>query len=51
MPGTLLTLGTRYAWNAFQLGPDMPGTLVKMGTRYAWNAQNFLIYNFLSIKY
>jgi len=26
MPGTLVTLGTRHAWNAFRLGLDMPGT-------------------------
>ena len=26
MRGTLVTLGTKYAWNAFQWGPDMPGT-------------------------
>ena len=26
MPGTLVTLCTKYAWNAFQWGPDMPGT-------------------------
>ena len=26
MPGTLVTLGTKYAWNAYKWGPDMPGT-------------------------
>ena len=26
MPGTLVTLGTRHAWNAFRWGLDMPGT-------------------------
>jgi len=27
MPGTLVTLGTEHAWNAFRWGLDMPGTI------------------------
>ena len=40
MPGTLVTLGTKYAWNAFQWGLDMPGTLIIKGTVHAWNISN-----------
>ena len=33
MPGTLVTLGTRHAWNAFRWGLDMPGTFENFKTR------------------
>ena len=33
MPGTLVTFGTKYAWNAFQWGSDMPGTAENLKMR------------------
>ena len=34
MPGTLVSLGTRHAWNAFRWGLDMPGTLENFEIRF-----------------
>ena len=33
MPGTLVSLGTKHAWNAFRSGLDMPGTFEKIQIR------------------
>jgi len=33
MPGTLVTLGTKHAWNTFRWGLDMPGTFENFKTR------------------
>ena len=33
MPGTLVTFGTRHAWNAFRWGLGMPGTFENFKTR------------------
>ena len=33
MPGTLVTLGTRHAWNAFRWGLGMPGTFKNFKNR------------------
>ena len=34
MPGTLVTFGTRHAWNAFRWGLDMPGTFENVQIRF-----------------
>ena len=34
MCGTLIKIGTRYAWNAFRSGLDMPGTFENFQIRF-----------------
>ena len=41
MPGTLVTLGTRHAWNAFGWGLDMPGTFENFQIRFLQTSFTF----------